>query len=117
MLDSLANMGVAFAGEVQIGHGMKLEAWTNVSGTYQMSELCALQSNLPIDLFRAFRESVEPDLLERGLAQRLPPHFFLVKSIASAPDADEELNLQHFAEEGGADVAIEVATSAEAEMQ
>ena len=51
-----AGSPVLFAGEVRVGEGMVLRAWTNVSGTYQTPEHLATQSGLPLDLFWAFRQ-------------------------------------------------------------
>ena len=45
---------VLFAGEVQLGRGGELVAWTLVSGTYQISDDLMYQSSLPRELYWRF---------------------------------------------------------------
>ena len=52
---ALASEGaVECAGEIQIGDNMYLEAWTLVSGTYQLPTAAAQQVWLPMELFWQF---------------------------------------------------------------
>jgi len=46
-----AGQPVAFAGEVQVGAGMELSAWTSVSGTYQIPDAHVGRSGLPASLY------------------------------------------------------------------
>ena len=52
-----AERPVLFAGELQLGAGMRLCAWTNVTGTYHFPESLVKQSELPEDIFWAFRST------------------------------------------------------------
>ena len=85
---------------------------------------------MPVNFFWAFRESVDPLLLDHGFAQKLPPHFFLVKATSRLAVAEEEPESTQVEETGDGEGSAAltssvctpmstrgVATSAKAETQ
>jgi hypothetical protein len=83
---------VLFAGEVQLGRGGELVAWTLVSGTYQISDDLMYQSSLPRELYWRFVTEDEVGLHDvtgarvlRGGHLLLPPMLDGTQGCATPP--------------------------------
>ena len=82
-----AQHAVLFAGELCVGSCGEVVGWTNVSGTYQIPEIFAQQSGLPMELFWRFLTNTEARLHEvGGVAHVAPRNCSLAPSVHSRPE-------------------------------